>query len=767
MARGTRSPQTGLIVELGFQGFQGSSGSEGLTGSQGPSGSGFQGAQGAQGVQGPGVGAQGYQGLQGAKGSQGYQGYQGAQGVQGSQGNQGSGVQGAKGDQGYQGSVGTGVQGSQGPVGLTGNQGRQGRQGPDGIAGASGTTGTTGLQGIQGPSGAGAQGAQGTIGTTGIQGPSGLGFQGAQGITGTTGVQGIQGPSGLGFQGAQGITGTTGLQGIQGPSGLGFQGATGFQGIQGSGFEGTTGATGSEGPTGAQGAYGPTGDQGFQGTTGDQGFQGIQGIQGTKGDQGFQGFQGSGYAGVTGATGLEGPTGAQGPTGIGIGLTSGGSTGQVLVKTTSIDYEIGWTTLAASGAIYQFGGTASFPGSGSTAALYIDTTTNDGWYWTGSAYKAISQYDADLTVSLSGGKTFGKYSTGQTIPATGKTPRAVIQLAIAEALEPTLTLTSSTTIAFNQTAISNVINFSYVINSLGATISSVSLQWRRGGAGAWTVLSTSTTTPSSYTHTLTDTNYNTSAFNYQYIVTDSSGGTKTNTLNITPASYSAPSVSLTAAGASLTSPETNSTRERGNISTNLSGTITRNSANVAMTSYTLQYSTNNSTWVDIGTSVALSGSSQAITPTNHNDTALFASTALYYRVKVIDAYQTYLSSFSTGGNSTITFLYLIFYGPSSAAPTTSANVRALGTRSFTSALSNPFNLLTGTTYNIFTVAMPATIAITSVVDLDALNADITTSYILSTFNVQDAYGTNVSYKVYTMTNATPYGTSHRHQTTRA
>ena len=722
MAIGIRSPQTGQFIELGFQGFQGSTGSEGLTGSQGPSGAGFQGPTGYQGVQGPGVGDQGYQGIQGAKGYQGYQGAKGSQGDQGVQGLQGSGVQGAKGDQGYQGSVGTGLQGLQGPIGLTGNQGRQGRQGPDGIVG---TTGTTGLQGIQGPSGLGFQGSQG--------------YQGA-GASGTTGAQGSQGPSGAGFQGAQGIAGGSGVQGYQGPSGLGFQGATGFQGLQGSGYEGTTGATGYQGPTGSQGNIGTTG---------------------------FQGYQGSGYAGVTGATGFQGSTGFQGPTGIGIGLTSGGSTGQVLVKTSSVDYEIGWTTLAASGAIYQFGGTASFPATGSTAALYIDTTTNDGWYWTGSVYKAISQYDADLTVSLSGGKTFGKYSTGQTIPATGKTPRAVIQLAIAEALSPTVNLTSSTSIAFNQTAISNVLNFNYTINSLGASVSTVSLEWRRGGAGSWTVLSTSTTTPSTYTHTLTDTNYNTSAFNYRYIVTDSVGGTNTATLNITPAAYSAPTVSLTVAGVSISSPETNSTRERGNINTNLSGTITRNSANVAMTSYTLQYSTNNSTWVDIGSSVGLTGSSQSITLTNHNDSALFASTALYYRVKVIDAYQTYLSSFSTGGNSTVTFLYFIFYGPSSAAPTTSANVRALGNKSFTSSLSNPFNLLTGTTYNIFTVAMPATLSITSVVDLDALNADITASYILSTFNVQDAYGTNVSYKVYTMTNATPYGTSHRHQTTRS
>ena len=62
--------------------------------------------------------------------------------------------------------------------------------------------------------------------------------------------------------------------------------------------------------------------------------------------------------------------------------------------------------------------------------------------------------------------------------------------------------------------------------------------------------------------------------------------------------------------------------------------------------------------------------------------------------------------------------------------------------------------------------MPATLSISSVVDLDALNADITASYVLSTFNVNDAYGTPTSYHVYTMTAGIPYAANHRHQVTR-
>ena len=64
--------------------------------------------------------------------------------------------------------------------------------------------------------------------------------------------------------------------------------------------------------------------------------------------------------------------------------------------------------------------------------------------------------------------------------------------------------------------------------------------------------------------------------------------------------------------------------------------------------------------------------------------------------------------------------------------------------------------------------MPDTKSLVQVLDLDALNANITANYVagLSTFNVDDYAGTPVSYKVYTMTNAIPYTDgSHRHQIT--
>jgi hypothetical protein len=71
------------------------------------------------------------------------------------------------------------------------------------------------------------------------------------------------------------------------------------------------------------------------------------------------------------------------------------------------------------------------------------------------------------------------------------------------------------------------------------------------------------------------------------------------------------------------------------------------------------------------------------------------------------------------------------------------------------------------TDKIFTVAVPATMSLTQVLDLDALNANITANYVLSTFNVNDGGGTPVSYKIYTLSNAIPYSSDHRHQITIA
>jgi len=81
------------------------------------------------------------------------------------------------------------------------------------------------------------------------------------------------------------------------------------------------------------------------------------------------------------------------------------------------------------------------------------------------------------------------------------------------------------------------------------------------------------------------------------------------------------------------------------------------------------------------------------------------------------------------------------------------------------APNNKFILQTGNINRIFTAAMPAPFTRSLVVDLDAIGANITSDYINNPFNVEDAGGTNVSYNVYTFTQAIPYTSNHRHEFT--
>ena len=377
-----------------------------------------------------------------------------------------------------------------------------------------------------------------------------------------------------------------------------------------------------------------------------------------------------------------------------------------------------------------------------------------------------SVFDADLVAAFGSGKFFGKYVQGDIIPAIGKTAVEVIQDALVAALSPTVSLTSSTTIPFNQTAISNVLNFSYFINSLGATVSGATLDWRRNSTGSYTTLSTDTGI-TGYTHSLTDSAFNSQAFNYRYTVTDSVGATGQATVNITPTAYVAPTSAITLTGTNVTSPETSTSRENGNVTSTISATITRNSPNVTITSWQWQYQENGGSFTGIGSATGVSGNPASIlTYASNHSTGNTISSALY-RIQVIDTYQT-----SNTNSSQINYYNYIFYGATASAPTTSANVRSLPSKSLNISISNPSNpfiLNTGSVYNDFTVALPSALTLSSVFDIDASNANITTQYILNTglTGITDYAGITSAYNVYTMSPAIAYSANHQHSVTRA
>lgn len=118
-------------------------------------------------------------------------------------------------------------------------------------------------------------------------------------------------------------------------------------------------------------------------------------------------------------------------------------------------------------------------------------------------------------------------------------------------------------------------------------------------------------------------------------------------------------------------------------------------------------------------------------------------------------------------NFTVTSRFYRFYGPESSEPESSAEVRALPSSAFHTGATT-FTLNTGDTESTFYVALPPSVTISSVVDLDALNAVITSEYVLiGTISVDDAGSTARTYNLYGMTLGVPYSTSHRHSITTA
>lgn len=370
-------------------------------------------------------------------------------------------------------------------------------------------------------------------------------------------------------------------------------------------------------------------------------------------------------------------------------------------------------------------------------------------------------FNSDLLVTLSSGKTFGRYLNGNVVPSSGLSPLQVIELALNEPLAPATSGYSSTVIQFNQTSISNNLFFNYSILVSGASVASCDLSWRRNNTGGWTSLSTSVSNPLNFTHTTVNSAFDTDPFNYRYTVTDSQSNVSIKYLDLTPLSYVAPTLDLAVVATSKFGPETNLERETGNVSTNLSGTITRNSPLVNLQTLSLQYLLSG-TWTDVAAATNISGQASFTTPvTNTADSALGNASGTAYRMFYTDIYA---SGSSVPIN--VDFHNIIWHGPSAVVPSNSAQVRALPNAIFSTG-PNPFNLNTGTTDTTFAIAMPSGQVLALAIDITAASSDVTGSYSGNPFNVDNASALATPYNVYTMTNAIPYAANHTQQITRA
>ena len=106
----------------------------------------------------------------------------------------------------------------------------------------------------------------------------------------------------------------------------------------------------------------------------------------------------------------------------------------------------------------------------------------------------------------------------------------------------------------------------------------------------------------------------------------------------------------------------------------------------------------------------------------------------------------------------------IFYGSTSIKYATSETIRASLTKRLTNS-GNTWTLNTGSTDNVFQLWLPNGVNLVSVIDLDALNANITNSYISESLQVADAAGTLLNGTLYTMQQSVAYSSNHRHQIT--
>lgn len=138
-----------------------------------------------------------------------------------------------------------------------------------------------------------------------------------------------------------------------------------------------------------------------------EGLPGPAGPAGPAGDPGPQGIPGVGETGPAGPAGPAGPTGPAGADGAdGVGVPAGGTTGQVLTKTSSTDYATEWATPAAGGAwTYAIKPESTARASTTTLAmdphLVLPVAANTKYTFVARIYYYVPSA-ADLKITIAG-----------------------------------------------------------------------------------------------------------------------------------------------------------------------------------------------------------------------------------------------------------------------------------------------------------------------------------------------------------------------------
>jgi hypothetical protein len=238
------------------------------------------------------------------------------------------------------------------------------------------------------------------------------------------------------------------------------------------------------------------------------------------------------------------------------------------------------------------------------------------------------------------------------------------------------------------------------------------------------------------------------------VVTDTKGSTKTALKDIHPIAYSQPqsilNVILTNKNLNI---EGNFLREKGNVSSNLSGSISKVTPNVNITGYKYQFRVNLGEWMDIGEVKSISQEGGNLEPITHNPTDYTSADSIQYRIEI---YDEYIETVNTA--QIILFKNVIFWGPGEV--NTSNDVRNLTQAGFSDTITQ-YNLQTGVISNAFTIAFPS--SRNYINSIDNTNFIFGITYLLKNLNiVENYYGEEFNYKIYTFKQAVPYDYNHNH-----
>ena len=405
--------------------------------------------------------------------------------------------------------------------------------------------------------------------------------------------------------------------------------------------------------------------------------------------------------------------------------------------------------------VLQYANFAAFPATGDQYRLYIDQSTRLHYYWNPNTttYVKIGSFLSDFTVYLdqtAGFKTFLKWKNTENVPAAGLHPQELLKLGAQDIINPTATVSASpASYPYYTTSISNTIAVTRTLNGGSTSFTSVLLEWKRANENStqWKTTGISpaaNTFTNSYTHTDTNTITNTNAYNYRYTVVDNLGGTITVTDNVTISGYSAPTTSSFSTGSS------GLTREYGNIASSISFTINKNSVNIPLVSYDLQFLPSGGSWTSIlQNTISGNPSSVAVSYSHTPGIQFLNSTSIQYRVLVVDS----LGS-TTINLGTINFYIKRTFGYNANTTLIVSDIIALNA---STAISNSMPLtITGVTagdglYTYYAYSSDAA-DINNIVLDDVENIYTSTNggafTKLANVTGTNSYGATVTYKVY-------------------